>query len=64
MSSRESLVMITKDNERYKCILPQDELPNEVIVPKLENIQLASLEVATDLSVIKLIIDENENFEE
>lgn len=29
LSSRESLVMITKDNEKYKCILPQDELPKQ-----------------------------------
>ncbi|KAJ7321731.1 Endoplasmic reticulum lectin 1 [Desmophyllum pertusum] len=29
LSSRESVVMITKDNERYKCILPQDDLPRE-----------------------------------
>ncbi|KAL9958141.1 hypothetical protein ACROYT_G035114 [Oculina patagonica] len=29
LSSRESLVMITKDNEKYKCILPQDDLPKQ-----------------------------------
>ncbi|KAM7448219.1 Endoplasmic reticulum lectin 1 [Porites harrisoni] len=28
-SSRESIVMITKDNEKYKCILPQIETPKE-----------------------------------
>ena len=29
-SSRESIVMITKDNEKYKCILPQHETAEEV----------------------------------
>ena len=26
--------MITKDNEKYKCILPQDELPKQVCFVK------------------------------
>lgn len=30
LSSRESVVMITKDNEKYRCILPEDETLNEV----------------------------------
>ena len=30
LSSRESVVMITKDNEKYRCILPKDETLNEV----------------------------------
>ncbi|XP_027060593.1 endoplasmic reticulum lectin 1-like [Pocillopora damicornis] len=29
LSSRESVVMITKDNEKYRCILPKDETLNE-----------------------------------
>ena len=30
LSGRESVVMITKDNEKYRCILPKDETLNEV----------------------------------
>ena len=30
LNSRESIVMITKDNEKYRCILPQKESKQEV----------------------------------
>ena len=30
-SNRESIVMITKDNEKYRCILPQEESKQEVL---------------------------------
>ncbi|PFX14588.1 Endoplasmic reticulum lectin 1 [Stylophora pistillata] len=35
LSNRESVIMITKDNEKYRCILPKDETLNEVPTRKI-----------------------------